>query len=163
MKLRMLSVLSVIIAIGIKSMNISAKDYHEFRILANAIPESPYIPTPLPIALENRLDSIVFTLSQASAVKDMYINLNDSLTPQFEIFQELQYTANETELNDLLLHDSPVVRVYSYRALIVNNMNLNCDYEMAIMEDTTCIDLFAGSELTNTTVKDQVQRDLYAL
>ncbi len=93
----------------------------------------------------------------------MYININDSLTPQFEIFQELQYTANEIELNDLLLHDSPVVRVYSYRALIVNNMNLNCDYEMAIMEDTTCIDLFAGSELTNTTVKEQIQRDLYAL
>jgi len=163
MKLRMLSVLSIVIALGIKSMDISARDYHDLRVFANAIPQSPYIPTPLPIALENRLDSIVFTLSQASAVKDMYININDSLTPQFELFQELQYTANETELNALLIHESPFVRVYSYRALIVNDMNLNCDYEMAIMEDTTCIDLFAGSELTNTTVKDQIQRDLYAL
>lgn len=163
MKLRMLSVLSIVIALGIKSMNISAKDYHEFRILANAIPESPYIPTPLPIALDTQLDSIVYTLSQASAVKDMYININDSLTPQFEIFQELQFAASEDELNELLLHESPVVRVYSYRALIVNDMNLNCDYEMAIMEDTTCIDLFAGSELTNTTVKEQIQRDLFSL
>ena len=162
MKLRMLSLLSIILVFGIKSMDISAKDYHEFRVMVNAIPEGPYIPTLIPLALENRLDSVVFELSQASAVKEMYIGINDTLTPEYHIFQELQSIATEEELNELLTHDSPIVKIYSYRALIVNDMNMNCDYELALLEDTTCIDLFAGNEVTNTTVKEMVQLDLYS-
>jgi len=153
----MLSLLSVIIALGIKSMGISAKDYHEFRVMVNAIPESPYVPTLIPIALENRLDSIVFDLSQATAVKQMFIDINDTITPEHHVFQELQTIASENELNELMIHSSPVVKIYAYRALIANDMNVNSDYELALLEDTTCVDFYAGSEVLNSTVKDMVQ------
>ncbi len=144
-------------------MGISAKDYHEFRVMVHAIPPSPYVPTLIPLALDNRLDSLVYDLSQATAVKQMFININDSVTPQFEIFQELQTIASEEELNELMNHTSPVVKIYAYRALIVNDMSMNCDYEFALLEDTTCIDFYAGNEILNTTVKDMVQMDLYSL
>ena len=159
----MLSLISIIIALGIKSMGISAKDYHEFRVMLHAIPPSPYVPTLIPLALENRLDTIVYDLSEATAVKQMFIDINDTITPEYQVFQELQSIATEEELNELLKHDSPVVKIYAYRALIVNNMNMNCDYEFALLEDTTCIDFFAGNEIHNSTVKDLVQMDINSI
>lgn len=163
MKFKMLSLVSIIIALGIKSMGISAKDYHELRVFVHAIPEGPYIPTAMPLALENRLDSIVYDLSQATAVKQMFIDINDTITPEYQVFQELQSIATEEELNELLNHESPVVKIYAYRALIVNDMNLNCEYEFALLEDTTCVDYFAGNEILNSTVKDMVQMDINSL
>lgn len=163
MKFRMLSLVSIIIALGIKSMGISAKDYHEFRVMVNAIPPSPYVPTLMPIALENRLDSIVYELSQATAVKELFIEINDSITPEYQIFQELQAVASEDQLNELLNHTSPVVKIYSYRALIANDMNMNCDFELALLEDTSCVDVYAGNEVLNSTVKDMLQMDVYSL
>ena len=159
----MLSLLSIIIALGIKSMGISAEEYHKFRVLVNAIPPSPYVPTLMPIAMENRLDSIVFELSQATAVKEMFIEVNDSITPEFAIYREFQSVATEEELNKLLTHSSPIVKIYSYRALISNNMNLNCDYELNLLEDTSCVDFYAGNELMNSTVREMVQQDLFSL
>ncbi len=163
MKLRMLSLLSIILALGIRSMDISAKEYHALRVLTHAIPEGPYIPTPMPLALENRLDSLVFHLSHYSVVKDVYININDSITPEHSIFEELQTVASEDELNELINHPSPIVRIYAYRALIVNDMNLNCDYELNLLSDTTCIDFYAGNEVLSSTVQEMVQRDLISI
>ncbi|MBL1281054.1 MAG: hypothetical protein COA33_012310 [Fluviicola sp.] len=163
MKLRMLSLVSILIALGIKSMGISAKDYHEFRVMVHAIPDSPYVPTLIPIALENRLDSLVYDLSQATAVKQMFIDINDTITPEHHVFEELQAIASEEELNELLIHSSPVVKIYAYRALIANDMNMNCDYELSLLEDTTCVDFYAGNEVMNSTVKDMVQMDVYSL
>ena len=48
MKFRMLSLLSIILVLTIKSLEISAKDYHELRVLARAIPPSPYVPSIVP-------------------------------------------------------------------------------------------------------------------
>jgi len=163
MKLRMLSLLSIILALGIRSMDISAKEYHALRVLTHAIPEGPYIPTPMPIALENRLDSLVFHLSHFSVVKDVFININDSITPEYSIFEEMQEIASESELNELINHESPVVRIYAYRSIITNDMNLNCDYELNLLSDTTCIDFYAGSEIVSSTVQEMVQRDLISI
>lgn len=163
MKLRMLSLLSIILALGIRSMDISAKEYHALRVFTHAIPNGPYTPTVMPLALENRLDSLVFDLSQHSAVSDVYINITDYFTPEYSIFEELQDIATESELNELINHDSPIVRIYAYRAIIVNDMNLNCDYELNLLSDTTCIDYYAGSEIISSTVQEMVQRDLTSI
>ncbi len=141
-------------------MDISAKEYHAMRVWTKAVPEGPYIPTPMPLALENRLDSLVYHLSHFSVVKDVFININDSFTPEYSIFEEIQEIANEEELNELINHESPVVRIYAYRALIVNDMNLNCDYELNLLSDTTCVDFYAGSEVISSTVQEMIQRDI---
>ncbi len=160
MKLRMLSLFSIIIALGIRSMDISAKEYHALRVFTHAIPDVPYVPTPMPLALENRLDSLVYHLSHFSVVKDVFININDPYTPEHSIFEEIQEIATEDELNELINHESPVVRIYAYRSLIINDMNLNCDYELNLLSDTTCVDYYAGNEIISSTVQEMVQRDI---
>ena len=157
MKLRMLSLLSVILALTIKSLEISAKDYHELRVLARAIPG----PSLTPYDLATELDSVVYQLAQANSVKEMYVGENDTMTSEYSAYEKLKMIATEQELNKLLLHESPIVKVYAYRALVVNEMNMDCDVELALLEDTTCIDWYSEDVLTNTTVKEMIQRPYY--
>jgi len=159
MKLRMLSVLSIVIALLIKSVEISAQDYHYLRVLAHAVPAES--PTFLPYPMETQLDSAIYQLAQTNVVMERFVGINDSITPEFEAYEKLKMLASEQELNDLLLHASPVVKVYAHRALVVNEMNMNCDYELALFEDTTCIDWFADDLLTNTTVAEMVQQEYF--
>ena len=160
MKLRMMSLLSIILVLSVKSLEISAKDYYELRVMVNAIPPDPYAPHLLPYALENKLDSVVFYLSQAPLVIDIFTTDNDTLSKKFEAVEMLSSAASEEELNNLLLHKSPIVKVYAYRTLLVNQMNMNCDYELLLLEDTTCVGYLTRNEIVNSTVKDLVQNDL---
>lgn len=159
MKLRMLSVLSIVLALLIKSVDISAQDYNNFRILAHAIPGDTEGLMPFP--LETELDSIVFRLAQANTVKERFVGLNDTITTEFQDYERLKNIASESELNELLLHDSPVVKVYAHRAIVMNEMNMNCDYELALYEDSTCVDWLTEDMLMNTTVAQLVQQDYF--
>ncbi|MDX2360318.1 MAG: hypothetical protein QNK23_05905 [Crocinitomicaceae bacterium] len=156
MKLRMLSLLSVVLVLTIKSMNISAKDYHELRVFANVIPDAPFVPFLQP-EMNTELDSVIYQLAQANSIKERCVGYGDAVTEEFLAYERLKLIASEEELNELMLHESPIVKVYAYRALIVNDMNMNCDYELALLEDSTCIDWFSEDMLTNTTVQEMVQ------
>lgn len=160
MKLRMMSLLSILLVLSVKSLEISAKDYYELRVMVNAIPPDPYAPHLLPYALENKLDSVVFRLSQVPVVQDIFNVDRDTLAEKFEPVEMLENSGNEEELNNLLLHASPIVKVYAYRTLLINEMNMNCDYELLLLEDTTCVGYLTSDRVVNSTVKDLVQNDL---
>jgi len=160
MKHRMLSLLSIILALSIKSLEISAKDYNELRAFMRAIPADQYAPHLMPYALENKLDSVVYQLALSNTVRDFQVDVADTSSTEFYGFKDLQTVATEKDLNSLLAHPSPVVKVYAYRALVVNNMNMNCDLELALLEDTACVDWSSNDEINETTVKDLIQKDL---
>lgn len=157
MKFRMLSILSIVLVLMIKSLDISAKDYNNFRFLVNAIPADPSM---IPFPLETQLDSVVYTLAQANSVLDAE-NPEFDLTSSFEAYEKLKLVATEAELNELMLHESPVVRVYAYRALVVNALNMNCDYESQLLLDSTCVDWVENGKVVNTTVSDLVQHTYF--
>lgn len=159
MKFRMLSLLSIILVLTVKSMEISAKDYYELRVAVNAIPPDPYAPHLFPYPLENKLDSIVFRIAQSSFVIDPFATNIESDSENIAFFNDLSSTASEQELNALMMHTSPAVKIYAYRSLLMNNMNMNCDFELALLQDTTCVSLKTNDELIPSTVKELVQND----
>ena len=143
--------------LSIKSMEISAKDYHELRIMVRAIPPDPYAPQIVPFIIENELDSIIHQLIQAPGVKEMYLGTNNTITKEFQAYEKLKELASEKELNELLTHNSPVVNVYAYRALIVNEMIMDCDIESSLFLDTTCLEWYMDEIPTITTVGQLIQ------
>ena len=138
-------------------MEISAKDYHELRVMVNAIPPSPYAPQIVPLILENELDSVVYQLAKAEGIKERFVGQNDTITNEFIAYEKLKELATEEDLNDLLLHESPIVKVYAYRALTVNEMDMNCDVETALFVDTTCLDWYLDETPTASTVGEMIQ------
>jgi hypothetical protein len=153
----MLSVLSIVLVLMIKSMDISAKDYNNFRFLVYAIPSDPSL---VPFPMETQLDSIVFTLAQSNGIFESEHPEFD-LNASFEAYEKLKLVATEAELNELMLHESPIVRVYAYRALIVNAMSMNCDYEGQLLLDSTCVDWVENGAIVNTTVSNLVQQTYF--
>ena len=92
----------------------------------------------------------------------------DIMIPRAEIiaveesitFDELIKSANENELNALLMHQSAPVKVYAYRALLVQSMNVNSDFEQALLNDTSCVNLISKKQIIPTTVKEIVENDI---
>jgi len=158
MKFRMLSLLSIILALTVKSMEISAKDYNELRVFVNAIP-STTTENFMAYRLENKLDSIVFHIIQTSTVTDVFESNTNSLESD-NSFTELIKIASENELNALLAHQSAPVKVYAYRALISQSMNVNSDFELALFSDTSCVNRVSGDKIIPSTVRDVVENDL---
>lgn len=153
MKLRMMSVVSIVIVLLIKSMGISAQDYNNLRILANAIPDPALMTYPL----ETELDSVVYQLAQANGVMERYVGgSTETVADTYASYQRLKMLASEAELNELLQHNSPIVKVYAYRALVTNDMALNTEYAEELQNDSTCIDWLNGDEVTSTTVAEMI-------
>lgn len=157
MKFRMLSVLSIVLVLMVKSLDISAKDYNNFRYYVYSIPTDPSL---VPFPMETQLDSVVFTLAQANSILETEHPEFDP-TASFEAYEKLKLVASEEELNELMLHESPIVRVYAYRALVVNSMNMNCDYEGQLLLDSTCVDWVENGVILNTTVSNLVQHNYF--
>ncbi|MEJ6583459.1 MAG: hypothetical protein QNL61_04690 [Crocinitomicaceae bacterium] len=160
MKFKMLSLLSIILVLTVKSMEISAKDYNEFRVLIHAIPSNPSNKILLAYRYENKLDSIVFHINQTSTVTAVFEPKTDETIDNTFIFNELLQNANENELNALLTHQSASVKVYAFRALLINDMNVNNDFELALLTDTSCVNLISKSQIIPSTVQEIVKNDL---
>ncbi len=158
MKFRMLSLLSIILALTVKSMEISAKDYNELRVFVNAIP-STTTQNFMAYRLENKLDSVVFHIIQTSTVTDVFEPNTDLSSDNYSSFNELKKSANENELNALLSHQSAPVKVYAYRALLSQSMNVNSDFEIALLNDTSCVNLLSNNKLISSTVMEIAEND----
>jgi len=159
MKFRMLSLLSIILALTVKSMEISAKDYNELRVFVNAIP-STTTQNLMAYRLENKLDSVVFHIIQTSTVSDVFEPTTEQTFENNTSFDELIKSANENELNALLMHQSAPVKIYAFRALLAQSMNVNSDFELALLNDTSCVNLISRDQIIPTTVKEIVENDI---
>lgn len=140
-------------------MEISAKDYNELRVFVNAIP-STTTQNLLAYRYENKLDSIVFHISQTATVTNAFEPKTEETVENILLFNELLKTANENELNALMTHQSAAVKVYAFRALLMNTMNLNSDFECALLNDTSCVNLISNHQIIPTTVQEMVENDL---
>jgi hypothetical protein len=162
MKYRLLTLFSIIVALAVKTYTINAQegaiDDEDVELLASW-------------ELKNKSDSvhhqkqvnrIVKELAKAERITEQYTGAA-SLT-KCETYQEytrLKKAANEFELNKLLIHRSPIIRVYAHRALMENNMTPNTFHIESIANDSTEIEWLNGDVLVKTTVMDLVTNNMF--
>lgn len=157
MKVRLLSLLSVVLVLSIKAYETTAKEASERNKEDIYQPDLAFLDGEQfnPIS---PIDSLVDLLSESEAVKEEQVGFAGITPPEYERFQELKKMGTEEELNNLLTHYSPVVRVYAYRALVANEMEINVKYEESLFRDSTAVDWFSGCILTSTSVNDLVSQ-----
>ena len=160
MKLRLLTLFSIIVVLAIKSYTISAQDgiiddadiellekwelknksdsiSHERHVvrLVQALSESPYITEPQTLFL------------QQSEINDKY--------------HRFKRVANAYELNKCLMHPSPIIRVYAHRAIVENEIEPNTKHLEFISNDSTSIGWMKGDLMIESTVMDVVTQNLF--
>ncbi|MDG1330966.1 MAG: hypothetical protein P8P74_01445 [Crocinitomicaceae bacterium] len=158
MKVHLLSLLSVVLVLSLKAYETSARE----EIQANR--SEAYHPALAFLDAEEyhysesaSLDSLINKLGRSNTIKEQYVGFSGLTPNEYILFEKLKSTASEYELNNLMKHYSPVVRVYAYRALIANEMEVNASYENFLYEDTTSVDWFSGCIYKTSTVQQIVE------
>ena len=153
MKFRLLSLLSVVLVLSIKAYETTAHELNKERRIAVYQPDLGFNNDDL-LNPVSTFDSLVLILSESNVVKEAQVGFSGATPKEYLAFQHLMEVATAEELNDLLTHYSPIVRVYAYRALVANEMEIEATYQESIMKDTTEVDWFSGCILMPSSVQD---------
>jgi len=162
MKFRLLTLFSIILALVIKTYAVNTRDgvidEEEVELLATW-------------ELKNHEDSIqhqehvyriVDVIASSDKVTEEYTGAASLVKCNtYYEYTKLRRAANEVELNGLLLHDSPIIRVYAHRALMERELMVNPDFVAQIANDSTAIEWLNGDVLVRTTVMDLVSSNMF--
>ena len=162
MKFRLLTLFSIIVVLGVKTYTMNARDGKiddaDVELLTNW-------------ELKNKTDSIyhqkhvvriVEELAKSPYITEERINIIEN-SETYQEYNRLRLVANDFELNRLLVHPSPVIRVYAHRALIENGMQPNNYHLQLIASDSTNIDWMQGDLMVKTTVMDIVSENMFMI
>lgn len=159
MKVNLLSLLSVVLVLSLKAYEISAREENQENRSEVYHPALAFLDVEEYHYSESAsLDSLINQLGRSSTIKERYVGFAGLTPNEYLLFEELKATASQYELNNLMKHYSPVVRVYAYRALIANDMEVNANYENFLYEDTTSVNWFSGCIFKNSTVQQVVEQ-----
>lgn len=161
MKLRLLTLFSVVVALAIKTYSINAQDGviddAEVEVLANW----QLINKKDTLHHQKHVNKIVTELAESPYVAEKKEVPAQLPTDSYKQYSRLKRAAHEHELNQLLTHESPVVRIYAHRALVENAMQADAHCLEAMSMDSTCVTWLDGDLLIETTVMDMVSSNLF--
>lgn len=158
MKFRLLSLLSVVLVLSIKAYETTAHELNKDRSVSIYQPDLGFTNDQL-LNPVSTIDSLVLIISESNVVKEAQVGLSGATPKEYEAFQHLKEVATKDELNGLLTHYAPSVRVYAYRALVANEMEIEATYQEALLKDTTEVDWFSGCILMPSSVQELVSHN----
>ena len=164
MKFRLLTLFSIILALVIKTYSLSARDGviddEEVELLAQW-------------ELKNADDSLrhqqhvgilADELAESKQITEEFTGAGAMVKCKtYHSYSRLRKAANEFELNELLTHESPVIRVYAHRAMMERNFSPDPDIVADMAADSTEIEWLNGDVLVHTTVMDMVSSNMFRL
>lgn len=158
MKFRLLSLISVVMVLSIKAYE---QQVHEENLKNELffVPENyPFLAIETTNNFVSEIDSLANKISKFSTLKERSVGFAGETPVEYLTFQELKSIGTEEELNNLLSHYSPIVRVYAYRALKANQMETNPEMEKILHQDDEKLMWLAGCFLRETTVSYLVSK-----
>jgi len=164
MKFKLLTLFSIIMALVIKTYSLSARDGviddEEVELLAQW-------------ELKNADDSLrhqkhvgilANELAESKQITEEYTGAGALVKCKtYHHYTRLRTAANEFELNELLTHKSPVIRVYAHRAMMERNLSPDPDVVSEMAADSSEIQWLNGDVLIHTTVMDMVSSNMFHL
>lgn len=161
MKVNLLSLLSVVLVLSLKAYEISAREENEQNNIEAYHPALAFLDADareFHYSESASVDSIITVLGKSNTLKERYVGFSGVTPNEYLLFQKLKEFGTQDELNSLMKHYSPVVRIYAYRALIANDMEVSVNNENLLYEDTTTINWFSGCIYKTTTVQELLEQ-----
>lgn len=161
MKVNLLSLLSVVLVLSLKAYEISAREENEQNNVEVYHPALEFLDADAReyhYSESASLDSIITVLGKSNTLKERYVGFSGITPKEYLLFEKLKELGTQDELNTLMKHYSPVVRIYAYRALIANEMEVNGNIENVLYEDTASINWFSGCIYKSTTVQELLEQ-----
>lgn len=161
MKFYITTIVSIFVVLTIKSYTSNAS-------------EQPVLDKDLVMMASTKLLSKADTVRHAKMIKRFVSSLENSEHVQlkfngsanfpnetFENYERLEKVSTKEELNQLLSHDSPVVRIYAHKALANNNMEMNKVQLQTLLNDSSEVIIVDGLSIRETRVMDEVSNYVF--
>lgn len=162
MKFKLLTLFSIILALVIKTYSLNARDGviddEEVELLAqwelkNADDSTRH---------QQHVNLLAKELAEYDQVTEEFRGAGAMIKCKtYHHYARLRKAANESELNDLLTHESPVIRVYAHRAMMERDFHPNPVIVAEMAADSTEIEWLNGDVLIHTTVMDMVSSNMF--
>lgn len=149
-----MTLVSIVVVLAIKSYTINAQDRpmndRDIEILAS-------------VDLLNKADTLrhqkminhfVESLETSEILYGKFVGAASFPSEIYQDYERIQRVGTEEELNALLIHESPVVRLYAHQALTANGMNLDAEAIELLVNDTTSVLIQDGLEIKKVSVMD---------
>lgn len=159
MKVRLLSLMSVVMVLSIKAYEQQVRkennrksetfSFSEDFILPNFSTSTKFI---------SEIDSLTNVIAKYSTLKERQVGFTGETPKEYLTFQQMKTVGTEEELNHLLGHYSPIVRVYAFRALKAKQMEVNPEMEKILNQDNEKVMWLAGCLFRETTVAQLVSK-----
>jgi hypothetical protein len=156
-----MTLVSVVVVLTIKSYTLEAQDKVVNDVDVERMASCKLINHADTLRHEKMINRFVFDLEKSDALYEKYSGSADFPNETYSDFERLKRVATQQELNNLLVHESGIVRVYAHRALMDNNMYVN-KYQLEMLaSDTSSIAVIDGLSYSKIEVKDLVSKRLF--
>jgi hypothetical protein len=156
-----MTLISIVTVLAIKSYTINAQDRPVNDVDLEMMASEALLNKADTIRHQKMIKRFVKGIEGADMVYGRYAGSADFPTSVFENYERIQRVATVQELNELVEHDSPVVRVYAHRALMENNMSIQPIHLESLIADTTEIMMMNGLEISKVRVMDVVAQNIF--
>ncbi len=164
MKFKLLTLFSIILALVVKTYSLSARDGviddEEVELLA----QWELINADDSLRHQQHIGILANELAESKQITEEFTGAAGMVKCKtYHHYSRLRKAANEFELNALLTHESPVIRVYAHRALMERDFNADPNIVAEMAADSTEVEWLNGDVLVHTTVMDMVSANMFRL
>lgn len=164
MKFKLLTLFSIILALVIKTYSLSARDGIIDDDEVELLSQWELKNADDSVRHQQHVDLLAKELAKSGQVTEEFRGAGALIKcDTYQQYSRLRKAANERELNDLLLHESPIIRVYAHRAIMERDFCANPSIVAQMAGDSTQIDWLNGDILVHTTVMDMVSANMFRI
>ena len=162
MRFYIMTLVSIITVLAIKSYTINAQAESNIDDLDVEIMASAALLTKADtVRHQKMIKRFVKTIESSPYVYGEFSGSADFPNSVYENYQRIERVSTAQELNTMLLHESPVVRVYAHRALMANQMEIYGDNLDALVADSAEVYQIDGLAISKVRVMDIVTANMF--
>ena len=161
MKYYIMTLVSIVTVLAIKSYTINAQDQPIDDMEVAMMASGELLNKADTIRHQKMINRFIKGIEGSEILYGKYSGSAEFSNDIYENFERIQRVGTAEELNDLLVHESPVVRLYAHKALAVNGMPMDHDKLEALVNDTTTLIQHDGFIITKVTVGDLACRNMF--
>lgn len=161
MKFYIMTLVSIITVLAIKSYTINAQDHNVNDIDIEMMASTKLLNKADTLRHQKMISRFVNGIESSEYVYGKYTGSADFPSDVYQNYERIQRVCTVQELNHMLDHDSPVVRIYAHRALMENDMMVYPHHQEELIRDSAEVVVMDGLSLSKTRVLNIVSENMF--
>lgn len=161
MKYYIMTLVSIVVVLAIKSYTINAQDKPVNDSQVELMASGDLLNQADTVRHQKMINRFLSKLETSEKLNERYTGAANFPNQVFENYERIERVGTKEELNELLLHESPIVRIYAHRALAANQMEMDKVAMELLVNDTTLVFQHDGAHLIPVRVMDLASAYLF--